>query len=151
MTRIWRILIRTLKSLKNLLLIGTFGARYITFDLKKYRRVIIHDTEEFSMWQWGIWQIFITTLERCQNWYFHGILSSKVETKWAKIYRRVIGDDTEEWLKIWRGIDLSFKNWHKEFDKIRLEKWKVSKMYTLIENLKNVYFNGLLLTKVYDA
>ena len=27
-------------------LIGSFCAKYITFDLKKYRRVIFHDTEE---------------------------------------------------------------------------------------------------------
>ena len=27
-------------------LIGTFGAKYITFDLKKYRGIIFHDTEE---------------------------------------------------------------------------------------------------------
>ena len=27
-------------------LIGLFGAKYVTFDLKKYRGVIFHDTEE---------------------------------------------------------------------------------------------------------
>ena len=34
-----------------------------------------------------------------------------------KKYRGVIFRETEEGSKIWRGIDLSFKNWHKEFDK----------------------------------
>ena len=41
-------------------------------------------------------------------------------------------NDTEEWWKIWRGIDLSFQNWHKEFDEFWLEHLKVSKIYTLM-------------------
>ena len=41
-------------------------------------------------------------------------------------------NDTEELWKIWRGIDLSFQNWHKQFDKFWLEHWKVSKIYTLM-------------------
>ena len=43
-------------------------------------------------------------------------------------YRGVISNDTEEWWKIWRGIDLSFQNWHKEFDKFWPEHLKVSKL-----------------------
>ena len=49
MTRIWWILISALKSLKNWTLIDPFPigrAKYITFDLKKYRGVIFHDNEE---------------------------------------------------------------------------------------------------------
>ena len=34
--------------------------------------------------------------------------------------------------KIWRGIDLSFQNWHKKFDKFRPKHSKVSKCFTLI-------------------
>ena len=41
-------------------------------------------------------------------------------------------NDTEELWKIWRRIDLSFQNWHKQFDKFWLERWKVSKIYTLM-------------------
>ena len=41
-------------------------------------------------------------------------------------------NDTEEWWKIWRGIDLSFQNWHKEFDKFWPEHSKVSKIFTLM-------------------
>ena len=40
------VLIRALKNLKSYTLIGPFCAKYITFDLKKYRGVIFHDTEE---------------------------------------------------------------------------------------------------------
>ena len=38
--------------------------------------------------------------------------------------------DNEEWCKIWRGIDLSFQNWYKEFDKFLPEYLKVSKIFT---------------------
>ena len=61
---------------------GSFWAKYILFELKKYRGVIFHETEEGY--------------------------------------------------KIWRGIDLSFQNWHKEFDKFWPEHSKVSKSFTLI-------------------
>ena len=67
-----------------------------------------------------------------QNCYFHGILLSKVENAWATTYRGVTSNDTEEWWKIWRGIDLLFQNWHKEFDEFWLENSKVSKIYTLM-------------------
>ena len=67
----------------------------------------------------------------CQNWYFHGTLLSKVQNTWATNLQRSY-NDTEEWWKIWRGIDLSFQNWHKEFDKFWLENSKVSKSYTLM-------------------
>ena len=33
-----------------------------------------------------------------------------------KNYRGVIFQDTEEGYQIWRGIDLSFKNWREDFD-----------------------------------
>ena len=32
------------------------------------------------------------------------------------MYRGIIFHETEEGNKIWRGIDFSFQNWHKEFD-----------------------------------
>ena len=39
--------------------------------------------------------------------------------------------DNEEWCKIWRGIDLSVQNWHKEFDKFWPEHLKISNICTL--------------------
>ena len=56
-------------------------------------------------------------------------------------YKGVISNDTKEWWKIWRGIDLLFQNWHKEFDKFWLKHL----------SLKNLLFNGLFLTKVYNV
>ena len=41
-----------------------------------------------------------------------------------KKYRGVIFYETEERYKIWRGINLSFKNWHKDFVKFDLSAWK---------------------------
>ena len=40
--------------------------------------------------------------------------------------------DNEEWCKIWREIDLSFQNWHEEFDKFWPEHLKVSTISTLM-------------------
>ena len=70
---------------------------------------------------------------KCQNWYFHGILLSKVENAWAATYREVTSNDTGEWWTIWRGIDLSFQNWHEEFDEFWHENLKVSKMFALMD------------------
>ena len=48
----------------------------------------------------------------------------------------------EEWCKIWRGIDLSVQKWH----------WEIWQILTrALENLKKLYFIGLLLTKVYNV
>ena len=59
-----------------------------------------------------------------------------------KIYKGVVCYDNEEWRKIWKEIDLSVQNWHKEFDKF---------LTRALENLKNLHFNGMLLTKVYNS
>ena len=71
-----------LKVSKIFTLMGSFWAKYILFELKKYRAVIFHETGE-----------------RC---------------------------------KIWRGMDLSFQNRHKEFDKFWPEHSKVPKIFTLM-------------------
>ena len=71
---------------KIFILIGSFWAKYMLLEVKKYRQVIFHETEEGS--------------------------------------------------KIWRGIDLSFQNWHKEFDKSWAEHSKVSKVFTLTAPLE---------------
>ena len=55
----------------------------------------------------------------------HKIVQSYYNEKCAKYlmfdvkkYRGVIFHDTEDRYEIWRGINLLFQNWHKEFDKI---------------------------------
>ena len=56
-----------------------------------------------------------------------------------KKYRRVVFHETEEGYKIWRGIDLSFQNWHKEFDKFWPEHSKVSKIFILMGSFWTKY------------
>ena len=56
-----------------------------------------------------------------------------------KTYRGVIFHKTEEGYKIWGGIDLSFQDWHKEFDKFWPEHSKVSKIFTLIGSFWTEY------------
>ena len=67
---------------KSFTLIGSFWAKYILFEVRKYKWVIFYETEEGC--------------------------------------------------KIWRGIDLSFQKWHKEFDKFWPELSKVSRIFTLM-------------------
>ena len=59
-----------------------------------------------------------------------------------KMYRGVIFYETEEGYKIWRGIDLLFQNWCKQFGKF----WPWAP-----KSPKNIHFNVLLLSKVYSA
>ena len=71
-------------------------------------------------------------LKSLKNFHFNGLLLSKVYIFWAKKYRGIIFYETEEGYKTWRGIDLSFQNWHKKFDKIWPEHSKVSKIFILM-------------------
>ena len=52
-----------------------------------------------------------------------------------KKYRGIICPEAEEGYKIWRGIDSSFENWHKEFDKFWPEPSKVSMIFTSMGSL----------------
>ena len=47
--------------------------------------------------------------------------------------------DNEEWCKIWRGIDLSFENWHEEFEEFWPEHSKVLKICTLMGSFWTKY------------
>ena len=98
MTRIWWILTWALEILKIFTLIGSFCAKYITFDLKKYRGVIFHDTTKwFKIWRktdlWfgkgmnNISNIHHST-RKSQNSNIDGILLSKVENIWAQNFQR---------------------------------------------------------------
>ena len=75
------------KVSKTCTFICSYCAKYLMFDLKKYRGVIFHNTEEkltcglendmrnMANFHQSTW--------KCQNWDFDGILFSKVENIWA--------------------------------------------------------------------
>ena len=110
-----------LKVSKIFILMCSFWAKYIFFHLKKYRGLILYETEEgYRIWK-GIDLSF-------QNWqkefdkFWPGHLKvpnifTLIGSFWAKYilfglkkYRGVIFHETEEGYKILRGIDLSFQS-----------------------------------------
>ena len=112
------------------------------FEVKKYIRIIFHETEEgYKIWR-GIDLSFQNWYKEYNVWPEHSKVSKifiLMGSFWAKYilfelkkYRGVIFHETEEGCKIWRGIDLSFQNWHKEFDEIWPEDLKVSNIFILM-------------------
>ena len=85
-------------------------------------------------------QIFIRTYESVKIGAFMGPFFLKKKYHELKIYIGVMCNDTEELWKIWRAINFSFPNWHKQFDKFWLEHRKVSKIYTLTGCFSLKYF-----------
>ena len=118
-----------LKVPKTFNLMGSFWAKYILFEVKKYRGVVFHETEErYKIWR-GIDLSFQNWHKEFDKFWPEHSKVWKIFTLmrffWAKYiffelqkYRGVIFHETEEGFKIWRGIDLSFQDWHKEFDKL---------------------------------
>ena len=98
-----------LKVPKIFILMCSFWAKYILFELKKYRGVIFHETEEgCKIWRGidlflknkasGIWQILTWALESLKDFNCNGLLLSKVHIVWAKKVQR----KNLSWN--WRGI-----------------------------------------------
>ena len=82
-----------------------------------YRGNMTHETEEKCK-SWRKTDLLF------QKWQVFGEFwpeRSKVYKVWATNVQRNNGTEdlchgNEEWCKIWRGIELLFKNWHDEFD-----------------------------------
>ena len=111
------------KVSKGFTLIGSFRANYVLFELKKYRGVIFHETEEgYKIWRGIDLQFQNWDKEFDKFWPEHSKVSNiftLMGSFWAKYilfelkkYRGVVFPETEEGYTIWRGIDLSFQNWH---------------------------------------
>ena len=81
--------------------------------------------------------------ESLRNFHFTRLLLSKVYIVWAnKVQRRrVIFYETKEGHNVWGGIDLSFQNWDKKFDKF----WPEHSKFTLMGSFWEKYI--LLLVK----
>ena len=95
------------ESLKICILRGPFCPKHIKFQMKRYRSVTSHDTEEWcNVWKktdswFQKWHGNLVNLNassgKSENLYFDKLLSSKVYYVWAKKkYRRVMCHNTEE-------------------------------------------------------
>ena len=89
-------------------------------NLERYRLVV-------SKLAWGIWKILTWTVESLKMFTLIGSFWVKYILLELEKYRGVIFHKTEEGYKTWKEIDLSFQNWHEEFEKIWPEQSKVSK------------------------
>ena len=138
MTRISWNLIWAHQIPKTSTLIGSFCVQYRTFELK-YTGELSFTTleseakfEEKFMVLKMTWGIFPRALGILKNWDFDGILNLKQKMHKLKIYRGVMCQDNEEWCEIWRKIDVSFQNWHGEFDEFWPDHSKVSIIWILM-------------------
>ena len=138
--RIWQIFSR---ALKIGILMGSFNPNLKKFELKIHRAFICHDNEELRKNWRGTDLSFQSWHEEFDEFWPKHLKVSNIfilmSSFWAKYilfelkkYTGVIFHETEEGCKIWRGIDLSFQNWQKEFDKFWPEQSKVSKIFTLM-------------------
>ena len=142
-------MIWALKSLKNLRFDWSFP---VIFDLKKYRGMIFLGTREwFKIWKkTNLWfgkymrnlANFHQSTWKSQNWDFDRILLSKVENVWAE---NLQGSYVSWQLKM---MQKSKRNWLVN-SKLTWGIWR--SLTRALENLKNVHFNCLPLTKVYNV
>ena len=79
---------------------------------------------------------------KSQNWDFDGILLSKVENVWAENLQ----GSYVSWQ--WRMMQKLKRNWLVS-SKLTWGIWRI--LTQALKNLKNLHFNGLLLTKVYNV
>ena len=98
--QIWWNFMWAVENLKFCTLMGSFCPNHVQFQLKKYRRAISHDNEEWS----NVYRKltfclkndmrnlmnFNSSSEKSENLHFDGIFLSKVCDVWAKIIWRVV-------------------------------------------------------------
>ena len=124
---IWWILTRALESLKNLHFDWFLLCKILNVSPKKVQRSYLSwhwrvmqnlKNNWLIVWKmtWGIWQILTRALKSVKVITLTRSFCPKEKMYELKIYRGVIGHDNEKWCKILRGVELSFQNWHEEFD-----------------------------------
>ena len=131
-------------------LIGSFCWKYIKFQLKKYRGVVSHDTEDWcKIWRktdllFQNWQEFGEFLSEHSKVSKICTLIGSLHEKYVmfdlKKYRGVIFHSTRQWCKTWRKTDLWFGKQHAEFGKFSPEHLKVG--------TQNWHFYGVFLSQV---
>ena len=131
---------------------GSFWAKHILFVLKKYRGVIFHNIEEWcKIWRktgswFGIWHEEFgkfspehLKVSKLQLWWDPFVQSRKCMS--LKLQRSYVS-----WQ--WRMVQKLKKNW---LVVLKLT-WGISQSLTeALESLKNVCFNWLSVTKVYNV
>ena len=129
----------TQKVSKIFTLMGSFWAKYISFQLKKYRGIIFHETEEeYKTWReinllfqnWHkkfdkFWSERFKSLNSfCFNWVLvtkkYIVRATKVQTSYLLWHWGVMHILRKNWLVVWK------KTW--EFCKFSPEHLKVSKL-----------------------
>ena len=120
---------------KIFILMGSFWAKYILFELKKYRGVIFYETEkEYKIWR-GMDLSFQNSHKKFDKFWpeYSKVLQifTLLGSLWVKYtflelkkYRGVIFHKTEEGYKVWRGFDLLFQVWHKDLTNFDLSSQK---------------------------
>ena len=97
----------TTQKSENFTSMGSFCPKYIRFELKKYRGVIFHDTEqwckiwinpdlEVSKMAWGIEWTFIRALKSFKNCTLMGFFCPKHIMFQLENFRGIMCHDTEE-------------------------------------------------------
>ena len=113
------------KISKIFILMGSFWSKYLLLELKKDRGIIFHKTGEgYKIWR-GIDLSFQNWHKKFKFWperwkvskifILMGSFWEKYLLFQLKKYRGIIFHETEERYNIWKGINLSFQNWHKKF------------------------------------
>ena len=111
----------TTQKSKNFTLMGSFCPKYLRFELKKYRGVIFHDTEQWckiwktlTLWfpKWHEELGELSSLEHSKVWklYIDGLFLSKAYTVSARNFQRnyvswhwrVLQSLNENWLVGWK-------------------------------------------------
>ena len=150
LTGIWWIFTRVLEVSKICTFLDSYCAKYLMFDLKKYRGVIICDTEEWcKIWRktdlwFGKWH------EEFGKFSPEHLKVSKLGLWWDPFIqsRKCISSKyAGELCVMTMKNDANLKrNWQ-----FKTGMRNLTNINRALENLKNLHFNGLLLTKVYNV
>ena len=150
---IWWILTWALEILRISTMITSFYARYITFDLKKSRWVIFRDNdaaEWYKIWRTAdLW--FGKWYEEHDKFSLEHLTNSKLGFWWNPFIqsRKCMSlKFTEEFCVITMKNDARFEEELTCRFKIDTTIWQI--LIRIFKCLKNLHFNWLLLTKVYN-
>ena len=139
-----------LKISKNCTLMGRFWPNYIMFGLKKYRGVMFDGTEYwwkiwrktdlcFQKWHGEFSKFSPDHVQKSKNWGFYWVHLWKVENVWPYSLEGIY----VSWQ--WCMMQHLKRNWIVS-SKLTWGIWRI--LTQALENLKNLHFDGLLLTEV---